>query len=367
VREVGFALLIGAACGPATTPAPSEVRVAINAPAISHAEFAVSPAELGDVDVWARIRHRVHVARIGHATFAVGGPRMDQPNTRTGSAELLPIYPVIGESGDRVRIVVVDDFARLALWIPRADCGPAALVPVRLGDARGTTDQVSGVTLDPGASVVAQPATGGLRQVRIVDEYLDAAGYAPADTIGEVWIAGARAVYDPSTTTTSEPGPTPTGAEVAAGPIREAPRDSAAVIATAKQPLPVRVIRALGPWQEIEIDGRRIRVDGFVPTPAVKTDAPPRGYVTSGHDGSYAITDTIVFDVSDGACLYDREGGDVIGVEVGKKTRYGLGETSMKGWWTVAVSTDWGLMTVVVRDTDEADNPHAARWETCTR
>ena len=121
MREVGFALLVGAACGSVTTPASGEVRVPLAAPTISHAAFAVSPAELGDANVWARIRHRVRVARIGHAAFAVSGPRVDE-RTMANSSVPLPIYPVIGESGDRVRVVVEDDFARLALWIPRTDC-----------------------------------------------------------------------------------------------------------------------------------------------------------------------------------------------------------------------------------------------------
>ena len=368
--EVGVALLIGAAiglaCGPGATPATGKTRVTVIAPTFAQADFAVSPAELGDTDVWARIRHRARVARVGHASFAVGGPHIDEHETPVSNVHM-PIYPVIGESSEHVRVVVEDDFARMALWIPRADCAPTAIAPVRLGDAHGTADPATGVTLDVGARLIAQPAANGLRQIALVDAYLDATGFAPARAIGEVWLAAEHEVYDPKLATSSEPVPTTTGTEVAAGPIREAPRDAAAVVAVAKQPLPIRVIRTLGPWDEIELRAERVRVRGFVPAPTVTVNAPPRSFGGYGRGGGYSISDSVVFDVADGACLYDREGGDVVGVEVGQKSRYAGGATSMTGWWNVVVNTDWGLMTVAVHDTSEAANPRAASWETCKK
>jgi hypothetical protein len=297
--------------------------------------------------------------------FVLGGKRAgerDQPNTN----QELPIYPVIGESGDHIRVVVIGDAASLALWIPRHDAAATALVPVRLGDEHGTADPVSGVTLGAGVTLAAQPAANGLRQVNLVNTYLDATGYAPAAAIGEVWLAPEREPYDPASTKTSEPAPNATGSEVAAGPIRDAGRDDAAVIATAKLPLPVRVIRKLPGWDEIEIHATRVRVHGFVPAATVTDNPEPRLYDTFGHGGGYGISDTAEIDVPAGVCIYDRPGGEVIGVELAAKQRYAHGN-DQPGWWSVVVGNDWGILWVAVHDISQATDPKAASWETCKK
>jgi hypothetical protein len=345
-------------------------RVAIVAPAIPQADFGVVPAELGDHDVWTRLRHRARVARTSEAAFVVGGARVNEQEESTANVAHA-IYPVIGESGDRIRVVVFGDSAGIALWIPRRDVAPTAMAPVRLGDDHGRADAVSGVTLGAGVGLVAEPgvpgsepAANGLRKVKLVDAFLDATGYAPAAAIGEVWVANEHERYQPDEIL-SEPPPNPTGSEVAAVTIREAPRDDAPVVATAKQPLPVRIVRLLGPWDEIEIHGSRVRVHGFVPVAAVTEHAEPRSYTGYGHGAGYGMSDTIMIDVPDAVCLYDRDGGDVIGVEDGAKQRYAHGGSA--GWWSVVVGTDWGLISVTIHDVSEATDPRAASWETCRK
>nr|HEX4316868.1 hypothetical protein [Kofleriaceae bacterium] len=358
-----------AACGPAA-PAVDHAggaagTVAVAAPELPRAEFGVSAAELGDRDVLARIRHRAHVASIGDAKFVLDGPVIDQRSEPTRTVEL-PIYPVIGESGDHVRVVVDGDSARVAVWIPRRDAQSVALAPVRLGDDHGRADAVSGVTLGAGEPVVAQPAANGLRAVKLTDEYVDAAGSVPASAIGEVWVVGEHEPFDPANEDSSEPPPTHTGTEIAAGPIRVAASDGAAVVATAKQPLPARLVKAAGAWDEVEVHAKRVRVHGFVPASTVTANAPARDYGGYGHGGGFGMSDTIDIQVPAGACLYDRQGGEIIGVELEAKDRYSHGMVA-PGWWQVVVYNDWGVLSAVVHDVSAATDPKAASWETCTK
>jgi hypothetical protein len=237
---------------------------------------------------------------------------------------------------------------------------------VRLGDEHGRADPTSGVTIGAGAAIAAQPAASGLRAVKLVDDFLDATGYAPAEAIGEVWVAGEHEVYEPSSAASNEPPPTSTGVEIAIGPIRETPREAAPVVATAKQVLPARIVRELSGWDEIEVHAQRVRVHGYVPAASVTKDAGDRGYMGFGGGGGYGVSDVTELDVPAGVCLYDRVSGDVIGVETDAKRRYSEGMVQ-PGWWLVMVGNDWGILNVVVHDVSAATDPKAASWETCTK
>jgi hypothetical protein len=148
------------------------------------------------------------------------------------------------------------------------------------------------------------------------------------------------------------------GTELAVGPIRVAP--DAAVIATTLEILPVRVVGTHGAWSEIEVHVPRARVHGFVPAVAVTTPAELHVLGGVGHGGGYGISDTKEVDVPTGACLYDKVGGDVVGVEVAPKRRYSGGMTE-PGWWHAYVGNAWGLMSVWLRGDPKTG------WEMCTK
>ena len=360
MRQWAFVVLT--ACGPAAHPGTTAERphdrVEIVAPSIPQADFVVAPAELGDRDAWMRIRHRVRVARRGMASFQPTGERVDNDGAANeNELSEQPIYPVIGESGDKIRIVVPEDDARLAMWITRGDAATTTLAPVRVGDEHGRADATSGVWLGAGANLVAKPAAGGVRAVSLANPYVDATGFVPAAALGEVWVSGEREAYDPSLAFTSEPAPSATGTELAPGPIRVAP--DGAVIATTKEILPVHGATPHGAWMEVDVHAVRVRVHGFVPASAVSTPTALHGLHGSGTGGGYGISDTDEVDVPAGACLYDRAGGDIVGVEDAPKRRYAGRDEN--GWRRVYVGTEWGLLNAFVKDTG------GGKWEICTK
>lgn len=358
-------LVIG--CGPAATgggPVHSGETIVVAAPEVPRAEFGVVPAALGDHGVWKKIRHRARVATTGAARLTAGGAVANESRHDTKIDER-PIYPVIGESSDAIRVVVDDDKARIALWIPRADASPTALAVVRVADASGRADKVSGVTLGAGAELDAKPAANGLREISLHDEFLDAHGFVPAAAIGEVWVAGEREEYDPSEQSRSEPAPVSTGMTLAPGPIRIGAADRTDVVATVKQKVPVRVIAQRGSWTEVEVHVRRVRVHGFVPAAAVAKEDDFSTHGT-GHGHGYGISDTLHVVVSAGACIYDRPQGEVIGVEVQDDDRYSHGAVE-PGWWAIYVGTDWGLMLVAAKEMSGSKNPKETTWESCAK
>ena len=362
MRKV-FVLL--AACGPAAHPAPQHASesVEIAAPTVPRAEFAIAPAELADKDAWTRIRHRTRIARQGPVTFVIGGKRVDDAGGTSRNTEQ-PIYPVIGESGDKIRIVAPEDGARVALWIQRSDAATTALAPVRVGDDRGRADKTSGIWLGAGANIDTKPAANGLRAVALHSPYVDGSGYVPEAALGEVWVAGEHEAYDPMLASTSEPAPVSTGSELAVGPIRVAP--DGAVIATTKDVLPVRVVATAGAWDEVEVHVVRVRVHGFVPVAAVSKPPDLHSMMGTGYGSAYGISDTSEVDVPAGVCLYDRAGGEVIGVEDAPKKRYSHG-MSEPGWAHAYIGNAWGLMSVYLRDTTGGKDMKKASWEMCTK
>ena len=353
----------GAATSGMTSKTTAGGTVLVPAPTVPRASFDVAPGELADAEIYTRIRHRVRLAREGVAYLKIDGARVDD----TGSAskvETRPMYPVLAESTDRVRIVAEEDHARFAVWVMRSDTAETVLAPVQVADATGHAPATSGVWLGAGASLDADARAGasGFREVTLRSQWLRASGYVPQAALGNVWVAGEREGYEPTTADDDSKAPVPTGTTVAATPVRATADGSGAVIAEILKVAPVRVVAKASAWTEIEVHVPRVRVRGFVPTRAI-IDGDKLDYHTFGHGRGYGSSEQRIA-VPGGACLYDGASGEVIGVTLAPEDRYTRGGHT-PGWWPVLVDTTWGLVTAYVHDTSSTADPKAVVLESC--
>lgn len=366
--------LLAAGCGGAARSGTSRATLAgdtviVSVPTIPHGTFDVAAGELSDPGIYLRLKHRVRLARQGTAYLKLAGPRVDDPGQDDpGQATKLdtrPMYPVIGESPEAVRIVVEEDHARIALWVERSDTAETTLAAVQLADPTGHAPATAGVWLGAGASVDATAgAAAGLREVTVRSQWLSAKGYVPAIALGNVWIAGERESYEPSTAEDDSKPPVGTGSTVAVTTVRAAPAVDAAAIAKVVQAAPVRVVKAAGAWTEVEIHVPRVRVHGFVLTSAI-TPGDQAEYGRFAHEHRFGMSDTRSIAVPAGACLYDAAKGEVVGVNLAAVERYVHGGERVPGWWPVVVASTWGLVFAYVHDTSAATDPKAAMLEPC--
>ena len=369
-RTIWLGLLAAGCSGGAATsgtagPTTAGGSILVTAPSIPHGTFDVAAGELADPGIYLRLKHRVRLAREGVAYLKLGGPRVDD----TGQASKLdtrPIYPVLGESPDAVRVVAEEDHARLALWIQRSDTAETTVAAVQVADPSGHAPAIAGLWLGAGASmdVDARAGAAGFREVTLRSQWLTATGYVAAAALGSVWLAGERESYEPTTADDDSKPPVATGSTVAASTVRAAPAGDAAVIAEIKKPVPVRVVKTTGAWTEIEIHVPRVRVRGFVPTSAI-SPGDQGEYGGFGFGNGFGMTDTETIAVPAGACLYDAVKGEVAGVNLAPAVRFVFGGERAPGWWPVVVLSPWGRVSTYVHDTAAAKDPKGAVLESC--
>ena len=328
---------------------PAATRVE---PARARASYAIDPAELGDDGVIAKIPHHARILRFRRARVSLDG----EPFERGASAaDSHPVFPVIGETRDRVRVVSDDDDAIVALWIERADLATTLVAPVQLMDEVGSVPVDAGVWLDAGADVDVGSPHDGRREIALVDDAVKAKGWVRDDAIGTVW------VDQPVARTAAK-----THVLEAHATIRAAARADAPAIAETIEELRVSVIAGRGTWTQIELARPGARIRGFVLANQVDTTEGMIGH-GSGTGHGFGISDTDEFEVTKGACLFDRDAGDVIGVTTGTKVRYGSHRRDHLEWAKIYVDTSWGLASVTVHDTARSADPAKARWESCDK
>lgn len=305
---------------------PALIALAMGVPAPA----AAAPSSLTDLR---RYPLRVHVAQVGAA-----GLQPDRMTTESTSAiSIWDDYVVIEERADAVRIVLDDDNARLLLWIPTADLAWTVARPTRIV-GRGA----AGVWINPGAPLAI---TGDGKRV--------AASY----TDGVVTVQGALAR---------------TALTHSFRPRRVIDRGTAATAHFAREPegpplvtttgsLGVRVLgRGPGDWRLVEYAGRDLRIVGW----ARAADVIEGGFGSlhgTGVGSGYAISDTDRVEVPAGACLFDPDGGAVVGVQTATAERY-AGDLG-GGAWSVTIGNAWGLRQVIAREL--AGNGGARRWQMC--
>ena len=208
-----------------------------------------------------------------------------------------------------------------------------------LGDEHGNADPVHGVWLAAGTDVDMLDRAGPLRELVVRDGLLAIRGWVSPGILGDVWTGELATAHTEHATSHVAAG----------GEVREAPSTSARVLATARVDLSVAVRGVDGDWQDVRAVEGPIRVRGFVPTSSLLADAGIEGGMSGGASG-YGISDTERLEVPEGACLFDRADGRIIGVNLVQRERY-ASEVETE-WPSVYVDTLWGLITVTVHQQD---------------
>jgi hypothetical protein len=252
------------------------------------------------------------------------------------------VLPVLQVKGDRLRVVVEDERARVGVWIERKHVRDVALAHIQLADEAGRAPIGTGVWLKAGAIVTTLRKQNRRVAVQLVED-VEATGWIPQDHIGKVWAA-------------DEGGTAPTMLLAAKTTITSA-MNRAAVIATSKNEVPVRIVRTIGAWSEVEIEGRSVIVKGFV--------ASNRLRARPGELGTADGTWDAPFHVPAGTCVYGGPGGQIIGVTLRKI--YNVYPEVM-GWAVIRINSPLGQIEGRVHFRQgNIYRASASDWETCPR
>jgi hypothetical protein len=329
--RLAVVVLVACASAPvATTP---------QAPRTKRAPYSMLAGELGDPGAIEAIPHHARLLKIGEARFVLGGDVV-APSTEDESDA---VVPVLGETREAVRVVSDQDDARLALWIARSDLRETVLAPVKI--EQGSAAESTGVWLEPGAAFeLLEEPSGVRRRVTTRVTGIAATGYVRDAVIGTIWVGAV-------------PRSAGNGDHVldVGAVLRAAPNVQGPVVARVRAELSVHAIAAYGAWTLVEHVADGVRIRGYVETKELIEGIHIGGLTGAG---GYGISDVDRVEVSAQACLYDRVGGEVVGVNVTARERYGFVE---QGWGHVYVSTPWGLTVVLVRAAGEG------AWESCAR
>lgn len=336
-----------AGCSSATPLSPTTNAVPDAARSRPRATYLVQAGELGDKNVLSRIKHHARIERVGMAWLVLGGtPVRDSPGE--DSLDPKPSVAVLGETKQHVRVVDEGDGARVAVWILRSDLAPAITTSTEVLDERG---RPIGVQLDPGVEIAfADSRSRSVRPVAVRDDAVRVDGFVSDGAIGTVWVGDAP--RDSSTRATFS--------LQADAKLLSAPRTDAPMIATTVRNVAARRISERGAWSEIEVARPGIRIHAFVPSSELSADA-ELGWLSGARYGfSTWVTHTDSLEVPAGTCLYDREGGEVVGVTIAPKTYSGYKSDE---WDTVYVGSMFGSHTLHLRDT--AVGSAEPQWESC--
>jgi len=135
------------------------------------------------------------------------------------------------------------------------------------------------------------------------------------------------------------------------------------VIARASDGIHAKLVgSSSGDWREIEVRRPYVRVRGYVRADALRDNDSPIGH-GSGSGSGWGMSRTRQIDVPAGACLYDSESGEIIGVATARDQR--RAEPLSTGWWRILLGTRWGLMFVVVHDLASSTKAENVSVESC--
>lgn len=309
---VGLALVVGtptAAADERTYPDPRAVLI----------DPEVSP-------------YRVHVGALRGASLTAEGPL----ELRADHQPFEPMEELIAvdERAGRVRVIAdhPTDGVRVMAWLDARDLAWTLTREVRVA-GRGDV----GVWLRPGAPVTAR-LRGARARVSYRGEELALRGEVARDALDRVYRVD-------------------TGEEPADddGELREVKRLRVAPGGALlhRRPLWVTVVSQRGAWMEVEHRSRHVRMRGWVGP----QDIPDGGYGVCGcrgvgMRGRYAAVGAQRVTVDEGACLYDRAGGELVGVTQRRSERFT--HRHQDSWWQILVDTPWGLTDVWAARLDDA-------------
>ncbi len=296
-------------------------------PPPAHARFPVAGRELADPAIAGRLDHHAWIDRVDRAWLDPLVAIPLEPRER-GPFE----WSVLELRADAIRVLSDWDDVRIGVWLPRA-----AAVPVIISQVALSADGVHGAWLAPGVPIAVRD--NGLTivdadvSIATTDPNLEVSGKVSQLALGAMWIGP-----EPSVT-----GATPSNAMVdAATEVHIAANARSPIVARiGAQPQDAIVIASSGGWTEVGISRYGVRVRGYVPAMSVQVTNPTIRFRDTVGAGGYQLEDPDVIVLAAGTCLYDRVGGDVIGVVAKTGQRYVHG--GPPAWPSIAVGTYWGL------------------------
>ncbi|HEU0033287.1 MAG TPA: hypothetical protein VFQ53_21790 [Kofleriaceae bacterium] len=357
------AISVIAACSH-TLPTTDPVLPPARSPAPARASFEVVPAELADPGVLGRIRHRARIKRFGAAWLGTSSEALSTSRDEGDAIdELGDVVPVLGESTGKIRIVVEDDDARLAIWVARGDLWESIAAAIPLADRDGHASPSAGVWLSLGAPVVAAPARDHQRFVKLHDPAVLVEGYAAASSIAHVWVVPPGAPIERSgALPPSDPRPRQLLASHAR--IRAAAAPDAPVLATIENDeLFAAVLGTRGAYREIELVRPFARIRGFVLATELSPSDDETLSLGGGGRHGFGMSHADHIDVPAGTCLFESAEGEVVGVQLKPTIRLGHLKSETAGWSRIYIATAWSVVTVYIHDTSR--DPAQPAWESC--
>lgn len=325
------------ACG-APGPVPGRVVVAPAQVKRGVAEEPVDPiARLGEPARW------VSFVVPGAAQLEVGGQALQAPD---GSDPIQ--VQIFEEQGSELRVGVVLDHVRFAVWTPRARLLGIVVRDVTVSSRPGgeyvdrSQAEPIAATLHAHALVRRLGHKGGWTQVRYLGA-VEVDGWVPDDVL-----------VDREESHGAPIGRIPTGRPtqmVTPGAvIRAEPRWPGRELAVMANGYFVDKIRdADAPWLEVAYADGDVTVRGFLSTQDPpgrvhrprEPEVPPLAVVPSAT-------------VAAGTCLYGAEGGEPIGFVVGDRPA-AVEPGRRVGWFTVGFDTPWGPTAFAARGPTETE------------
>jgi hypothetical protein len=252
------------------------------------------------------------------------------------------------------------------LWIDRSATWPTLVVPIQLADHEGRTPRTTGAFLATGASIEVAFGSDRMRHVTLRDPDVAVDGWVPASAIGNVWIGDDATHMQFYSVSGFEPRSDgrPITKLTPRAIVRAAPDATASIVAIIVGD-PRAFVISRGPWSEVELVRDHARIRGFVREAELRPDDDQLGSFGTGGGTGFGMSHTDRLAVAAGTCLYDKIGGDVIGVTIKDLERLGERETDQAGWSRVYVDSPWAVLGYFVHDT--GSDPKQPVWESCAK
>lgn len=300
---------------------------------------SLDPRQLAADDYRDRLLDRAFIRAGARVALSHDAPALALVAPADARAE---VHPVLARTDERLQIVLERHGLRIALWIDLADALPAIVTPSRMTflDQLTPADDPHGIVLEPGAYYdELSPIPGGRELVVALDREIIARGFLPITAIGKVWREQPETrvprFRGPPDRVTDAP---PLARRVRTGTeLRLAPDASTPAFATVDADDHAGLHARRGGWLDIELRFSNYRVRGWIRESDTRALPAERGHgFGSGRTAP-----------SPWYCLYDAEGGAIIGV--GRPSVAASVRTRPSGWAETTIETPFGMLPVWLR------------------
>ncbi len=322
----GVAGLVLAALGACAAPPPASTATPANRPATEAAAARSIRALLAE-NLPTGSTRRARLARFDRVFLVDGAPEVAGRDAR-GPLDRSE-HVVVDEGGDRIRLRVEDEVARVLVWVEREQLRPAVGRDLDAGGHDRTIASGAAIHLRAGALVARLGGHGPAGvQVRIDDLWLVAHASVPADALGETWRA-APADDEPAAR------PRAPGAVSGGATVRDRPSPLGQVLGTVERRLAVTShAPAVTPgWHLVTLETQYVTLTGYV----LDRDWMPGGSLVVSSSIEVVRGPGVTLDA--GTHLHAGVEGPVVGVLLVPQTD---GELVRPGWARWIWPSPWG-------------------------